>query len=202
MDRITRDTVLDTAMRLVMESGIENLSMRKLAAELGVAVTSIYWHVGNRDVLLDQLVDRVIADMGALTVEGATPVERVVSISCSCRRLILERPHLVGLVRERGLESVMMLPARKALVHEMTAAGLSGIRAAEAVQAVQYQIAGFVMLERALENSAAEPPAVDEWRAELAFEDAELAANLTTIVADGDGLFVLSVRALAESLLS
>jgi AcrR family transcriptional regulator len=200
MDRITRDTVLDTAMRLVMESGIENLSMRKLAAELGVAVTSIYWHVGNRDVLVDQLVDRVIADMGAITVAGDTPVERVVSIARSCRRLILERPHLVGLVRERGLESLMMLPARKALVHEITDAGLHGVAAGEAVQAVQYQIAGFVMLERALENSVAEPPAVDEWRAELALEDPELAGSLTN-GADGDRLFALSVRALAESLL-
>jgi AcrR family transcriptional regulator len=201
MDRITRDTVLDTAMRLVMESGIENLSMRKLAAELGVAVTSIYWHVGNRDVLVDQLVDRVIADMGAITVAGDTPVERVVSIARSCRRLILERPHLVGLVRERGLESLMMLPARKALVHEITDAGLHGVAAAEAVQAVQYQVAGFVMLERALENSAAEPPAVDEWRAELALKDPDLAGNLTN-GADGDRLFVLSVRALVESLLA
>ncbi|MYS81666.1 TetR/AcrR family transcriptional regulator [Embleya scabrispora] len=200
MDRITRDTVLDTAMRLVMESGIENLSMRKLAAELGVAVTSIYWHVGNRDVLVDQLVDRVIADMGAISVDGSTPVERVVSIARSCRRMILERPHLVGLVRERGLESLMMLPARKALVREMTAAGLRGARAGEAVQAVQYQIAGFVMLERALENSAAEPPAVDHWRGELALEDPELAASLSNVT-DGDRLFVLSVRALVESLL-
>ncbi|GCD99562.1 TetR/AcrR family transcriptional regulator [Embleya hyalina] len=200
MDRITRDTVLDTAMRLVMESGIENLSMRKLAAELGVAVTSIYWHVGNRDVLVDQLVDRVIAEMGAISVDGSTPVERVVSIARSTRRKILERPHLVGLVRERGLESLMMLPARKALVHEMTAAGLRGARAGEAVQAVQYQVAGFVMLERALENSAAEPPAVDEWRAELARDDAELADSLSNVT-DGDRLFVLSVRALVESLL-
>ncbi|MFE3204952.1 TetR/AcrR family transcriptional regulator [Embleya sp. NPDC055664] len=200
MDRITRDTVLDTAMRLVMESGIENLSMRKLAAELGVAVTSIYWHVGNRDVLVDQLVDRVIAEMGAISVDGSTPVERVVSIARSTRRMILERPHLVGLVRERGLESLMMLPARKALVHEMTAAGLRGARAGEAVQAVQYQVAGFVMLERALENSAAEPPAVDEWRAELAHDDPELADSLNNVT-DGDRLFVLSVRALVESLL-
>ena len=39
--------------------------MRRLADELGVAVTSIYWHIGGRDKLFDSLVDRLLEPDGA-----------------------------------------------------------------------------------------------------------------------------------------
>ncbi|HSA53070.1 MAG TPA: TetR family transcriptional regulator [Yinghuangia sp.] len=198
--RVTRDAVLDTAMRLVRESGAQGLSMRKLAAELGVAVTSIYWHVGNREALLDELVERVLRDMGAIRVRGRTPAARITSIARASRRMILERPHLISLVRERGLDSLMMLPARKALVREFAAAGVHGRRAALAVQAVQYQVAGFVLLER---NLTGEPPAlaqVQAWVDEVSAKDPELGRALTS-PPDADTLFDLAVHAIVESLL-
>ncbi|MDI2126353.1 TetR/AcrR family transcriptional regulator [Yinghuangia seranimata] len=198
--RVTRDAVLDTAMRLVMETGTEGLSMRKLAAELGVAVTSIYWHVGNREALIDELVERVLQDMGTIRVTGRTPVTRIVSIAQANRRMILDRPHLISLVRERGLESLMMLPARRALVREFAAAGVHGARAALAVQAVQFQVAGFVMLERALTGHPQEPAQVQAWLAEVAEGDPELADNLHTPGAP-DALFDVAVRSMVESLL-
>ncbi|NUU22160.1 MAG: TetR family transcriptional regulator [Streptomycetaceae bacterium] len=198
--RVTRDAVLDTAMRLVMESGAEGLSMRKLAAELGVAVTSIYWHVGNRDALVDELVDRVLRDMGTIRVTGQTPVARIVSIARASRRMILDRPHLISLVRERGLDSLMMLPSRRALVREFAAAGLHGTRAALAVQSVQYQVAGFVMLERALPGHPAEPAEVQAWLAEVADGDPDLAQTLHA-PPDTEALFDVAVRSIVESLL-
>jgi AcrR family transcriptional regulator len=199
--RVTRDAVLDTAMRLVMESGAEGLSMRKLAAELGVAVTSIYWHVGNRDALVDELVDRVLRDMGTIRVTGRTPVARIVSIAQASRRMILDRPHLISLVRERGLDSLMMLPARRALVREFAAAGLHGTRAALAVQSVQYQVAGFVMLERALSGQPQEPAEVQAWLAEVAEGDPDLATTLQA-PPNTDALFDTAVRSIAKSLLT
>lgn len=198
--RVTRDAVLDTAMRLVMESGVEGLSMRKLAAELGVAVTSIYWHVGNREALVDELVDRVLRDMGTIRVTGRTPVTRIVSIARASRRLILDRPHLISLVRERGLDSLMMLPSRRALVREFAAAGLHGERAALAVQSVQYQVAGFVMLERALADQPQEPAAVQAWLAEVAEGDPDLARALIPHP-PADTMFDLAVRSIVEAVL-
>ncbi|UGQ10187.1 TetR family transcriptional regulator [Yinghuangia sp. ASG 101] len=198
--RVTRDAVLDTAMRLVRESGAQGLSMRKLAAELGVAVTSIYWHVGNREALLDELVERVLREMGTVRVRGRTPAARIASIARASRRMILERPHLISLVRERGLDSLMMLPARRALVREFAAAGVHGHRAALAVQAVQYQVAGFVLLER---NLTGEPPAlaqVRDWLDEVSRDDPELGRALAA-PPDSDTLFDLTVHAIVDSLL-
>ena len=58
---LNRERVLDAAAALVKQHGPGALTMRKLAAELGTAVTSIYWHVGNRESLLEALVERTIA---------------------------------------------------------------------------------------------------------------------------------------------
>ncbi|MCQ4206154.1 MULTISPECIES: TetR/AcrR family transcriptional regulator [Streptomyces] len=198
---LTRDEVLATAADLVKQHGPEALTMRKLAAELGTAVTSIYWHVGNRESLLDALVERTVADLGAIRARGAGPAERIVSVARALRRQLRAHPHLVAMVHERGLTERMFLPAQRALVHEVHAAGLRGARAAEAVRAVQFQVVGFVLIERNRERAPVQRPGEEElWDAATAEDDAALARALAGPV-DPDRLFTLSVRALVKSLL-
>jgi AcrR family transcriptional regulator len=60
---LSRERVLDAALRLADEAGIEALSMRKLAEVLGVKAMSLYNHVANKDDLLDGMVDRVISEI-------------------------------------------------------------------------------------------------------------------------------------------
>jgi len=55
-ETLSRDRVLRAALALVDKGGLEALSMRKLAAELGVEAMSLYNHVKNKD-----LDDRLIA---------------------------------------------------------------------------------------------------------------------------------------------
>lgn len=59
--KLTRDDVLDVAARLLDEQGAEAVTMRRLAAELGVSPMALYRHVGDRDELLLALVDRLAA---------------------------------------------------------------------------------------------------------------------------------------------
>ncbi|MGY0487355.1 TetR/AcrR family transcriptional regulator [Streptomyces sp. WG-D5] len=201
---LTRDEVLSAAAELVKQHGPGALSMRKLAAELGTAVTSIYWHVGNRESLLDALVRRTVADLGTIRPRGRGPEERVVSIARALRRQLRAHPHLVAMVHERGLTEHMFLPVQQALVHEVHAAGLRGAPAAEAVRAVLFQVVGHVLVERNRERSPVQRPGEEELRAGArgvgAENDRELARALATPV-DPDRLFTTSVRALVKSLL-
>ncbi|MFD0124243.1 TetR/AcrR family transcriptional regulator [Streptomyces virginiae] len=199
---LTRDEVLDTAASLVMRHGPAALTMRGLAAELGTAVTSIYWHVGNRESLLDALVERTVEEMGAIRPTGRTPADRILAVARILRRELRGRPHLIAMVHERGLTERMFLPAQQALVHEVHAAGLRGARAADAVRAVQFQVVGYLLVERNRERSPAQSPAESElWDPAAAPHDPALARALAR-PADPDRLFLLSVRALVHALLA
>jgi AcrR family transcriptional regulator len=55
--------VLHAALALADEGGIEALSMRKLAQELGVEAMSLYNHVANKDDILDGIVDLVASEI-------------------------------------------------------------------------------------------------------------------------------------------
>ncbi|MER5365172.1 helix-turn-helix domain-containing protein [Streptomyces sp. NPDC002722] len=199
---LTREEVLDTAAALLKQHGPQALTMRALAAELGTAVTSIYWHVGNRESLLDALVERTVREMGTLRPAGRTPAARIVSVARALRRELRARPHLIAMVHERGLTERMFLPAQQALVHEVHAAGLRGARAAAAVRAVQFQTVGFLLVERNRERSPVQSPGEgDLWTASAADDDPALARALAR-PADPDRLFADSVRALVEGLLA
>jgi AcrR family transcriptional regulator len=60
---LSRDRVLRAAVAFADESGIESLSMRKLAHELGVVPMALYKHVASKEELLDGMVDVVIAEI-------------------------------------------------------------------------------------------------------------------------------------------
>ncbi|MFJ6567341.1 TetR/AcrR family transcriptional regulator [Streptomyces sp. NPDC091292] len=198
---LSRDEVLDAATALVKQHGPQALTMRKLAAELGTAVTSIYWHVGNRESLLDALVERTMAELGEIRPRGRTPAARVVSVARTLRRRLRDHPHLIAMVHERGLTERMFLPARRALVREVHAAGLRGARAADVVRAVQVQVVGFVLVERNRERAPVQRPADEGLSAPGTADDDPALARALARPIDPERLFLTSVRALVDSLL-
>jgi AcrR family transcriptional regulator len=60
---LSRERILEAAIRLADESGIEALTMRKLARELGVEAMSLYNHVPNKGALVDAMADAVMAEI-------------------------------------------------------------------------------------------------------------------------------------------
>jgi AcrR family transcriptional regulator len=60
---LNRDRVLTAAVVLADAAGIESLSMRRLAQELGVVPMALYKHVANKEELLDGMVDVLVAEI-------------------------------------------------------------------------------------------------------------------------------------------
>ena len=60
---LTKERVLEAAIRLADEGGIDSLSMRKLGQELGVEAMSLYNHVKNKDDVLDGIVEAVVREV-------------------------------------------------------------------------------------------------------------------------------------------
>ena len=123
---LSRDQIVGVALEIVEAEGLDGLTMRRLAGKLGVAATAIYWHVGDKEALLDALAERIAARVGDIPVAGDSPVERLVSIGAGLRRNLLEQPTLVGLVHQQGHTALLFQAVRRALVRELTAAGLRG----------------------------------------------------------------------------
>src|SRR5580692_10533946 len=99
---LSRDQVLDAGMEIIATDGIDGLTIRGLAGKLGVAVTAIYWHVGNKQALLDGLAERVVDRLGGVSARGRDPSSRIISIGRALRETLLEEPELVALVHGQG----------------------------------------------------------------------------------------------------
>jgi len=61
---LSRERILDCAVRLADRDGLDATSLRKVAAELGVHVTSLYNHVATKDALLDGVLEELFANAG------------------------------------------------------------------------------------------------------------------------------------------
>ncbi|MFF2052985.1 TetR/AcrR family transcriptional regulator C-terminal domain-containing protein [Leifsonia sp. NPDC058194] len=59
--RHTRDDVARTALRILDDHGLPDLTMRRLAAALDVQASALYWHFPNKQSLLAELADRIVA---------------------------------------------------------------------------------------------------------------------------------------------
>ena len=60
---LSREAIVDAALRVLDREGAAGLSMRRVADELGTGPASLYWHVANKDALIDLIVDRVAGEV-------------------------------------------------------------------------------------------------------------------------------------------
>jgi len=127
--------------------------MRRLAEELGTAVTAIYWHVGNRDALVELMIGRLLDEMGDVHASGRGPRQRITHIASELRRRLLARPHLIALADQRGMTAAMFQPMQVAVAGELAKAGVTGARAGKAIQVLQCHVVASVVLFRAVARS-------------------------------------------------
>jgi len=142
-----QDRIVAAARGLIEAGGVEALSMRKLGAEVGVAPTAIYWHIGSREDLLNAVLDSMIADLPPVVARGGSPRARLVSVARSIRDQVRSTTAAQQVAAELGRTAELSFPGQVALTREMQAAGVGGSDAAQAVRAVLFLVGGFILLE-------------------------------------------------------
>ena len=92
---LSKERVLQAAIRLADKIGIASLSMRRLGQELGVEAMSLYKHVANKDDVLDGIVDIVASEIELPSIGGdwKKPMRR----RASSAHEILLRQHVVAM---------------------------------------------------------------------------------------------------------
>jgi AcrR family transcriptional regulator len=88
---LTRERVLTAAVALADEGGVESLTMRTLARDLGVVPMALYKHVSNKDELLDGMIDVVVEEIDR-PLEGADWKTAIRARILSARMALLRHP--------------------------------------------------------------------------------------------------------------
>jgi AcrR family transcriptional regulator len=83
---LTRETILDAALRVLDRDGADALSMHRVARELGTGAASLYWHVRNKDELLQLLSERLGEDLALPTPDPARWQDQLKEVLRKLRR--------------------------------------------------------------------------------------------------------------------
>jgi AcrR family transcriptional regulator len=144
----TRAQLLQAALDLADQRGIESLSMRKLSQDLGGGTMSLYNHIANKDDLLDGMVDAVFSEVELPDDHDWKTAMRERAISM--RAAMTRHPWAVGLMESRRTPGPATLRHHDAVIGCLLDAGFSIQLAAHAFSALDSYIYGFVLQERSL----------------------------------------------------
>src|SRR5436190_1030075 len=143
---LSRDRVLDAAIRLADDAGIESLTMRKLARELGVEAMSLYNHVANKSDLVDGIVDLVVGEIELPAGEVWDVAIRKCAISA--HETFLRHPWACSLVMSPTSSATVSAPRLRYmewLLRQLREAGFSPELTYSAYHALDSHILGFTM---------------------------------------------------------
>jgi AcrR family transcriptional regulator len=98
-DPLSRERVVETAIALADDHGVDALTMRRLGSALGVEAMSLYHHVSNKDDVLDGMVDAIMEEIGLP--EGPDWKEAMRARATSARAVFKRHPSAIGLADKR-----------------------------------------------------------------------------------------------------
>jgi AcrR family transcriptional regulator len=143
---VNRERTLGVALAVADSEGIEAVTMRRLARELGVEAASLYHHVSGKDQILDGLVDVVAAEI-ELPKPSADWRETVSRRAHHTRAVLLRHPWAVSLMASRTNPGPATLGLLEAGIRCFREGGFSVLLAAHAISTVDSYVHGFVLQE-------------------------------------------------------
>jgi AcrR family transcriptional regulator len=141
---LTRARVIDAAITVAERDGLAELSMRRLAAELGAGTMSLYNHVSDKDDLFDGMVGHVLSPV---RISDDSDWQAVVSTwATDSRRVLLDRIDLIPLVIAPQRSSHLGRISG-AVAEALARCGVEAQAAAIVVRVVGRYFAGAVLLD-------------------------------------------------------
>src|SRR5919106_807379 len=124
--RLTRERVVTEALAVIAEDGIQALTMRHLAARLGVVPAAVYRHVRSKQQLQDLLLDGVLAEID-FNLDPALPwTERLTVLAHRLRRALEQHPGVAAILKTRDPLGPHSLALAEAILGPLQAAGFHG----------------------------------------------------------------------------
>ncbi|WP_205507523.1 TetR/AcrR family transcriptional regulator [Myxococcus vastator] len=156
---LSRERVVTAAMALADEKGAAGVTMRAIAARLGVEAMSLYNHVAGREDILDGMVDAVFGEID-LPIATMDWKEAMRDRAASSRAVLRRHPWAVGLMDSRSQPGPSTLRHHDAVLGALRAGGFSVAMAAHAFSVIDSYLYGFVLQELSLPFTS--PAELDE----------------------------------------
>jgi AcrR family transcriptional regulator len=140
---LSRERVLQAAIALADEGGIESLTMRKLAQKLGVEAMSLYHYVAKKDDILDGIVDLVVSEIAVPPTEAEWKAA-LREIAISAHEVLVRHPWACNLMWTTSI-SPARLRYMEAILGTLRESGFSPNLTHHAYHALDSHITGFTL---------------------------------------------------------
>jgi AcrR family transcriptional regulator len=170
---LSKERVVRTAVALAVRDGIESLTMRKLADELGAGAMSLYYYVPNKEELLDGMVDVVFSEI-ELPPTGVDWRTAMRHRALSTREVLNRHRWAVGLMESRRSPGPASFRVHNAVLGCLREGGFSIEMTIQAYSVLDAYIYGFALQEKSVPfEDAEEGAAVAQEQVRQFAEDAE-----------------------------
>jgi AcrR family transcriptional regulator len=144
---LSRERVLRAAVGLADEAGIESLTMRRLAERLGSEPMSLYYHVANKDALLDGVADLILGEIidatSKIEISSGDWKKVLRQRILAAREILLRHPWAPGIIESRTNMSTSSLRYFDSLIGLLLEAGFSIDLTHHALHALGSRALGF-----------------------------------------------------------
>src|SRR2546423_1668321 len=155
---LSREQVVDSALRLADQHGLEALSMPSLARELDCGIMTLYGYVDDKEDLLDAIALRGLADLRLPRPLPGQSGEVLIAWGRALRRTLLDHPSLPVIFLSRPVIGPGIFRGIESLLAALGRGGMPPTAALQAIYAVIIYATGFVAWE--LARTVRQPPAV------------------------------------------
>ena len=154
--QLSRDEVLDAALRLVDTHGLEALTMRALAQDLGVFPTALYWHAGTKAQLVAAVSARVFDEVILPNEHELGWEDWLAEVARRWRAAMHRHPNLAPVIGSQLVVSTTALPFVERMVGVLERAGFAGDDLVDAYNGMTGFVVGWVTMELSSEPSDAD----------------------------------------------
>lgn len=144
---LSREDIVDAAAAIVEAGGYEEMSIRSLAADLGVAPMSLYRHIRDKDDLLDEVVSRLLARVWRPAASEDDWQEWIIEAAASLRQFLVAQPAALHVYLRHPVVSPAAVERMDAMMGVLRRAGLDEAAARAAYGALHTYTIGFAALE-------------------------------------------------------
>jgi len=197
--QLTKERILEKAIELIDEGGVEGFSMRRLGEALGVEAMAVYHYYPNKDALLDAVAARIIEETGpGLPLDGPDWKSVMLSGPASAGRALEAHPKAGWLFLGRQYSTAVSLQMVEAPLAILHSAGFRGEELVDAAHAIFAYAAGWYILTSGEGGSWSGP--AEESITSSASEAAPLTASLASELRDWSHGFDAGMMALMDGL--